>query len=190
MASRTKGGGSHSFGIKLEAEGIEETIEAFNRLQFSEQLKSYRKAAGKSARTVRKSMKRLTPRGLGLDPEGEPRPHLRDVLTFNVKTLGRAKSRFVSAIVGADYKKVPTIHLVNNMVKAHRIKVQEKRVLSDQNSAGDDINVAAYGTQVTRPMTPGEGFMQEAARANVTAIKNYYIEAIREAVEKSRVRGT
>lgn len=186
---KSKGSGSHAFKIKLEADGIQETIEAFERLQFSEQIKSYRKAAGKSARAVRKTMKSLVPKGLGIDTRGNKRPHLRDVLTYNVKVLGKGKTRTVSAIVGADYKKVPTVHLVNNPVKAHKIKVKSKLVLSDQNSAGDDINVAAYGREVMRPATAGLEFMQEAARANETRIKNAYIEAIREAINNSRTKG-
>lgn len=190
MASKKKGGGSHSFNIKMEAEGIQATIEAFNKIQFSEQIKAYRKAAGKSARAVRRTMKSLVPKGAGIDTRGAKRPHLRDVLTFDIKTLGRGNKRTISAVVGADYKKVPTIHLVNNPVKAHKIKIRTKRVLSDQNSAGDDINVAAYGTVVERPATPGLGFMQDSANANKTAIKNYYIEAIRESIEKSKTRGS
>lgn len=175
--------------IDMKIENLGSVRAAFEAMKPSRQRAAYRSAAGKSATRVRKTARSLIPKGLGLTPTGKKRIHLRDALVKNVKTIGKGKGATVSAIVGADYKKISTIHLVNNPVKPHVISTT-KRTLSDLNNAaeGDKKRATAFTSKVKHPGFKGLGFLQQSLTVNTPAIVGFYEDAIRKSVAKAAAK--
>lgn len=172
--------------VEIKLEDVGKIRRQFAELSPGKQRAGMRSAATRGATAVRKTARRLVPVGLGLTPSGKKRPHLRDALVQSVKTLGKGNKARVSAIVGADYKKVPTIHLVDAGTKPHEIKAR-KRSLSNVSQVGKD-NARFFGAKIKHPGSKAKPFLRNALEQNKTEINRLFVEAMHKALAKAAAK--
>lgn len=129
-----------------------------------------RKAVTAGSTQIVRSVRRLVPKGLGQNPDGSKRRHLRQTLAKKIKTY--TDSNTVVGIIGHDYKKQSHAHFVHPMpgkgiaVPRHNIAVKKKRVLYSKSQN------RFFGRQVIHPGYKGERYIDRgAARAQPATIR-------------------
>lgn len=165
-------------GTSIELEGLGDILRLFNKLKPSFQRRIYRSAGSKAGTVVKKTARRLAPKGHGKRPNGQPRKHLRDTLIQNTKTL---RTGSVSTVIGADYRITPHMHWAHQGAAPATIGIKNKRVLSNFATAAPGT-ARFFGVKVKIKARKGKPFLKDALEANKSQIEAIYTDAIRKTV--------